>query len=272
MQPTKRFLEHAAGFAGINGGNPKSPIWFCGIEFATGAENVVLDDPAPRLQGGADFPYYSTAQVALAGGWDQVTKWPYVQKMARISLAYRERSNIKGHEVKEHIRSGLLSAAPDGAACHLNLYPLPMNRSGDDGFGREHQSLTGFPNKVHYKAWCMEHRFPFLRALVEKYSPEVIVCTGSSFRQDFRYAFLGADRIHPAADDMPAVVELTRPSDGERQDGKRRRKPKTVELAPINESTLMVVTPFLGQGGLMANQDLEKLGHILRERASAHRG
>lgn len=271
MQPTKAFLEHSLGFAGINGGNPHSPLWFCGIEFGSKPDVVELDAPASRFDDNSDFPSYTEATVRRVGGWGVVCKWPYLQKMARISLAYQGHTNTGIRDVRKHIRGGLLGAPPDGVACHLNLYPLPMNRAGDDGYGREHQALTGFPTKVLYKAWCMEHRFPFLRKLVEQYRPEVVVCTGSSFAQDFRFAFLGVDRIHPEAGATGNSEKLVRSGDDDPQAGEKVRAPKVVEFTPINEHTLLVVTPFLGQGGLMANEDLENLGRILRDRARAHR-
>lgn len=265
--PTPAFAEHGAGFAGINGGNPHARIWFCGIEFGDRPDErdsrresgvaadehlyARLDNPEHRMKANPDFPSFSAERDTPE--WTQYALSPFLQKMARIVLAFREETatDLRG------VVGGRLFAPGVGLATQLNLYPMPSNRTGDAGFEERHQRATGFTNRTLYRAWCMVHRFPFLRSLVEKYRPAVLVCSGTSCAPDFRLAFLGAHR----AFEQGEVVELRA------QDGSTESK-KTVTFYDAGD-TILVITPFLGQGGLMANAHLEALGHELRRRAEA---
>lgn len=259
MQPTPEFLAHATGFAGINGGNPSSPIWFCGIEYSTSEPDAHLDDPTTRMPQGAVFPSWTDEALAPKGGWEAATTWPFTQKMARIAMAFEMDAAPTLADVKHHIEHRMLRGAPVGTACQLNLYPVPFNRSEDAGFTQAHQALTGFPNKILYKAWCMEHRFPALRRLVHAYRPRVLVCTGTSFASDFRLAFLGPERVFEAGRALTQEHAAGSPA------------LQQVQMHAICDHTLLAITPFLGQGGLMANDDLQQLGRRLRAHTDALR-
>lgn len=256
--PTQSFLSHALDFAGINGGNPNGRLWFCGIEFGKEDHQVELDDPSIRMPPGATFPCWSEEYAKQVGGWEIVCSWPYIQKMARIAMAFGGRPAATLEDVRVYTRTRLLHS--DGDTLHLNLYPLPLNNAADSEFGDEHRRRTGFPNKTWYRAWCMEYRFPRLRQLVERHSPLALVCTGTSFAADFRLAFLGEEGTHSSPVD---VVDLGR----EHPTG--RAGSRKVEFYRMNAGpTLLAITPFLGQGGIMANDELETLGRILAERTS----
>jgi hypothetical protein len=254
MPPTPAFLEHAIGHAGVNGGNPRGALWFCGIEFGHRADKEAsLDAVVHRPVGAGGFPCWTPAYLeniaTWNGGRDLADTWPFMQKMARVAMGYDGRAVATLPETKAYVRESLLRE--DKLTFQLNLYPVPFNSSGDGEFTERHRELTGFPNKTLYRAWCMEHRFPRLREVFGQYRPPLLVCVGTSFAAEYRLAFLGEAR----AFERPAEV-ISLPS------GKR------VDLYPANGgASVVAVAPFLGQGGLMASADLHSLGASLATRA-----
>lgn len=271
-QPTEAFEQYAAGFAGIDGGNPASPIWFCGIEYAdrlamqearreeAGDEvvSIRLDDPRPRLRHDREFPCLADPPVSGSTEWSLYTGSQYLRKLTRVVLAFHDLSWPADRATLEKtIAARLFAPRGVGLTAHLNLYPVPFRGAGEDSFTAAHAEATGFVNRTLYRAWCMEHRFPFLRGLVQRYQPAVLVCAGSTFAGDFRLAFLERDHLFNSGE----AFDL-------RARGDDASTAKRVALYEAGR-TLVAITPFLGRGGLMATDHLEALGHELRRRAIA---
>jgi hypothetical protein len=227
------FAEWARGWSGVNGGNPNGALWVCGLEFGTGEETPTLDRSRERyaIEG---VPAWT--QDFIRDYREQILKSPFIGKLAKVVLAFEGRP-IKDY--RDFRLNGLLM--PAGTAFHINLYPMSFRNMHGGHWSREHFELTGHPNKLLYKAWCMEHRFPWLAEQVRHAAPKVLVCTGTSYAEDFRFAF--------TTDPFDDGAKWTLPS------GKR------VEEHSINEGkTRLLITPFFGQGGLMKDEDLEALG------------
>jgi len=143
---------------------------------------------------------------------------------------------------KEYIRERLCRS--DGNSFLMNLYPLRFAKSGDENWTKAHYELTGFPNKLIYKAWCMEHRFPRFKDLVEKHKPKLLLCVGSGFSDDFRLAFLPEEVLFEAGQN------ISLPS------GKKCQR-----FEINNHQTTVFLMPFLGQGGVMSDKDLRFIGN-----------
>jgi hypothetical protein len=278
FEPNDDFAHLALLPGGIYGGNPGNPrtgeqtLWFCGIEFApdksldpdTGVTPPSRALEIPGLERPVELPYWTEDYLDKVDAAECVTKrpravatWQFIQKVARIALAFEGRP--EGPEapditaVQEYIESELCRPAEaSGSTCYLNLFPVDMARADDGSWNAEAFQRTGFINKTLYRAWCMEHRLPIFRALAAHYKPKAIVCAGSTFEREFRLAFLPR---HQHWDEGESV---------EIWEGKRR---KTVRLIRINDgATTLALTPFLGQGGMMANESLRQVGALLRDR------
>lgn len=233
----RKFQDWAKAWSGCNGGNVNADLWVCGLEFGTGHKKPFLDRRHERHHVDG-VPAWTPGFLAEFG--DQVEASAYIRKLAKVILAFRGQpiGDYKTFRMGRMLRS-------DGQAFHLNLYPLSFRSSGADLWSKEHYELTGLPNKVIYRAWCMEHRFPWLAQHLREAGPKVLLCTGTSFREDFLCAF-SAD---PFADKTPRTL----PSG------------KVVEERLINQGrTRLLISPFLGQGGIMSNADLTALGELCR--------
>ncbi|MFT4627465.1 MAG: hypothetical protein ACI8PZ_006149 [Myxococcota bacterium] len=237
MQANQEFADWAVGWSGVNGGNPAGPLWVCGLEFGTGEDKPTLDRDRENytVEG---VPAWTDAFVRAYR--TPITRSPFIRKLAKVVLAFEGRPI---NDYADFRVGGLLR--PAGTAFHINLYPLSFRNMHGGHWSRDHYELTGFPNKLLYRAWCMQHRFPWLASHARRAAPRVLVCTGASYAEDFRYAF--------CADPFASGTSWSLPS------GKR------VEEHAIGDGTRLLITPFFGQGGLMRNDDLAALGRHARQ-------
>jgi hypothetical protein len=263
-KPARRFIESALGNGGINGGNPQGDLWFCGIEFGLHRDHrpsVALDDQAEdRVQRGCSLPawtdtYLEVVRGAHGSAWTPVDSLPFMQKMARIVLGWHGEESPDLGDVKKYVRTKL--SRPGGETFQLNLYPVAVNSAADNAFDGDCEQVIGLPNKRAYRLWCRDNRFPRLGELVRRYQPRVLVAVGSTFEEDYRLAFLEPPQRY--ASPAPQL-----------QFNVAGREVPIFKIAGTR--TLLAITPFLGQGGLMANADLATVGKRLRELADAGAG
>ena len=134
----------------------------------------------------------------------------------------------------------------------MNLYPLNFPDTNDRWWGSLQVALTGFDHKTCYRAWCMEHRFPFIRKLVETHAPSVLVCLGQKMTTDFRLAFAPRDKLHDknyfAANSFTLGDEIAIES-----------------FLAFNGKTHVLIVPFFGYGH-MGNESLTQLADEIKQR------
>lgn len=252
LQPTEAFVDWACSWSGINGGNPSAPLWFCGIEFGADGRPFELEPywEGPRTDGGLEVPAFTDAFVKEHR--KVIHTWPYIRKMTKVAMDLDQGWDPRGKRTgwRKYLETRMLR--PDGACFHLNLYPIPFHGSRAE-WTPKHSELTGLPNVLAYRSWCVAHRFAWLRALAEKHQPRVIVATGRHFVEDFLIAF-STGEITDATD---------RPLGAENPIG----EPRSVYSArALTGDTTLLVTPlFGGRGGLNQNAHLEALVDLVKE-------
>ena len=171
-----------------------------------------------------------------------------MQKMARVSLSWAGDESPGLPLVRAYVREQLCRL--DGDTFQLNLYPVAFNNTSDSEFDDRYRALTGFDSKTAYRLWCREHRFPRLRALVRDHAPAALICVGSTYEEDYRLAFLDPPQRWSSPSHSFVLPRA-------------QRDVRVFRLE--QEGTLVAITPFLGQGGIMANSDLAYLGLRLRQ-------
>jgi len=246
------FREWALSYSGMDGGNPSAPLWICGIEFgddlaAESDMSPVREVPCWTAEGRA----VSVRRAAEKGNPRlSYLKWPYcilAAKLASVVLTgeldgwrryYREDADEKG-----------FCGRYGGVFC-LNLFPITCRRITEDGWDSHLQTRTGFPSRHHYRAWCVEYRFGFLRDLARSHRPAAIVCPSA------------ADTRHYSLHAFAHGVPLPERPIMERQVG--RKHLRTYKLASCIENSSLWVVPFLGQGGVMSNAHVRDLGRLIR--------
>jgi hypothetical protein len=242
-------FENAAKMAGNDGGNPDGRLWFCGIEPGSPDDIPDNSNPVSALNNYITKGFSYERDNIFIPCWndkfkdffrDKYTKWQFEQKVAKIACSYHDRPIS---EYKQYLEEELY--AKDGNTFKLNLYPFAFKSSDDYHWTKKYYKATGIPNKTYYRAWCMEHRFPVLRNLLIKYEPATLICAGSSFKYDFMLAF--------APDKLFEEIEI-----------EEINNKYIIEYFLLGKS-LVIITPFLGLGGLMSDDELEALGKFARK-------
>lgn len=236
FQATEAFARWAISLSGMAGGNPESDLWFCGIE-PGGNNNVkdVMNGLADNTDVDEGIPYWGKKYREKFNG--QYTRWQYMQKIAKLACAYEDQSQEAWREyLRDH------ACQRTGSIFLMNLYPFSFPNTDHKHWSAELSAYTGLPNKTCYLAWCMQYRFPILRALLERYRPKTLICIGKSYIGDYQLAFGAAE-----------IEEKTLTS------GKICRG-----FFVNDKKTYVVVTPFFGQG--LRNEDLYEIAAFARKR------
>jgi hypothetical protein len=135
----------------------------------------------------------------------------------------------------------------------MNLYPFNFKNTEYNNWTRKYYLKTGFLCKTEYIAWCMQNRFPFLKEVVHKYCPKVLICVGTTLKLEFKMAFL---------DNIEEIFE----GEKYREMNSKQINKKNIEWSFINNNkTLLLITPFLGRGGFMSDKSLEELATFIKQ-------
>ncbi len=237
---SKSFADWAMGPSGIFGGNPEGKIWFCGIEFG-GDEIEFRFDLGKYNYENCILPYWDSE---FKKHWkNEYTSWQFQQKQAKVVCNILD-SNLYW---RDYLRDNLFSE--NGDTFSLNLFPLNFKNVDPSHWTKEHFINIGFSSKVEYISWCIQNRFPSLKELVNKHKPSVLICAGSTYKDYFSIAFLdnASDKFEKRTFESFDI-----------------NKNKKIEWTKINNgNTLLIITPFLGQGGLMSDQSLADLAKLI---------
>lgn len=184
MTSMEQMNAYLASFTGIDGGNPRGPIWICGIEYG-GEFDAPGEDLKPEIEPAAWGP-------AFRAKHPRYYKWPYHQKVAKLLVSLRR---LRTDPAKEpDLDSWRLYMATElydraGDSFKLNLFPFSSPRVQTAGWDEAYRLLPGIDSKAAYYNLCRGVRFRFLEKLRGTFQPRVIVGTGKGFQEDFASAF-----------------------------------------------------------------------------------
>lgn len=238
------FPEWAIDYSGMVGGNLKGKLWLCGLEYggSEDLENLVFELPEPQQPYHNGVPCLDDKSELLS--WKPQRRY-FDYRVAKVACAY---FNLPMTGYQDYFLNRLYHH--NGDTFRMNLYPLAFPSTDQGHWQNVFTEKTGFQNKEDYKAWCREHRFPFLKNLLKTHEPEVLICTGLECFEDFKLAFL---------DDPIAATAL------EIQWLDSKGQKKTFYFYRAGKTKLIIV-PFLGnRHGLVSNEHLLKLGEFARE-------
>jgi hypothetical protein len=232
---TEVFAKWVRGFSGCDGGNLDGKIWICGIEYGGGddeksiAQELLKDVSLPPLPRKNHKDYLD---------------YPYNRAILKILCSL---SGFSGSYTDFFSEKKCFT--PDSDYFKLNLYPLGFRAIEPSLWQECHAKLTGLETKDAYKRCCERLRFPWLNNLISRHEPALVLCTGTSYREQFFAAFSHGE--HPAVD---------------------RRAGKPIAYTVTNQGkTLVAVTYFpSGPHGLNSNQKLSDAGRVLGQLLSEH--
>jgi hypothetical protein len=175
MSGTPAFEKWAKGFSGCDGGNLNGEVWFCGIEWGLGKEHFIWDEMKTDCT--SPPQEYKSAEENLS--------YQLNRKLMKLIAA------MKGGSVSEYRNIAYNNPFPFHRKSNyfkLNLFPVAC-RSTSAEWTEELKVATGFSTKAQCLQWCRYNRFPTMRGWVEEGSPKLLVCYGSSYKDDFKEAF-----------------------------------------------------------------------------------
>ncbi len=182
MSVTKSFESWALGYSGCDGGEIGSPLspstWVCGIEWGGGhtPESLVAhmeEDVSSPPRGYADW----ADNLAYIFNW---------QVMKLLSV-------INGGAVSDYKKFAERVKPFVTGSCgyfKMNLYPIGFKDTSHARWHDNFSNITGFESKADYLSWCSAFRFPEVRKWTKLASPELILCLGRTYIEEFRVAFL----------------------------------------------------------------------------------
>lgn len=179
---TEKFKHTALSFAGCDGGNLNSDVWFCGLEWG-GSQRNELDPAVDRDN------LYSWSDEDFIGSWTA----QYNQKICWFlwyffNLEWHHGENSTTFVKRHHI---LYSEKEDGIGFKMNMLPIGFPNRNQIDWNETLQSLTGLSTFDKYREWCVVNRGEFFRKQILTYRPSVIVCTGISEVNNFVRFFTG---------------------------------------------------------------------------------
>ena len=199
----KAFYDYAVSYAGLNGGDPNSPIWFCALE-QSDYPSIDASELNPVTQ---EFNYLSPQKALdwLRGCFVGVKgerggcafyrcQFSILGALIEKPESYWQMPNAKSFVQKyEFFGKNRLGYS-------LNVSPIAMlSRSKAEGAWKDSdvvintecagsislKNWTGFPQygwsedpNVSFFAWCAKVRSPLFVELRRKYAPTVIYCGG----------------------------------------------------------------------------------------------
>ncbi|TDF55132.1 transcriptional regulator [Cupriavidus sp. L7L] len=188
MQHSKVFARpdldrYFASYVGMEGGNPKAPVWIC--------------DRSPACS----EPLVAPLQPRMAPpAWDAVFrhqyredmgKWFGHQCMARIMAAARAeamRVRLGDNDWEQYYRRHLYS--PRGAEFRLSLFPLPAHVDGRTTWSKAFRGQPELIPQSRYLDLCRHgERFRFLAKTRARWRPKVVICLSHRHADEYIEAF-----------------------------------------------------------------------------------
>jgi hypothetical protein len=237
LKANEEFEAWAKGPSGFDGGNLNGAVWFCGIEWGAGDSEDSLKfsslDAAPSVEGEARSSFLNPQ---------------YNWKLVKLYAA------MLGYPPSQYgaVYKDTSAFSKESDTCKLNLYPIAFKDTDESLWAEWLRDRTGLPTKALYLAWCQLNRFPVFTDLAVRRKPKAIVCTGLQWSKHFLMAFAGMDN---------AFLDLAR----------RPVAGRELRWAPINNgNSMLFITPFLGRGGLISDEQIEAFGKEIASLCREH--
>ncbi len=171
----KNIEKWANSFSGCDGGDINSNVWLCGIEWGypnttdEDREKYYEEDLPTWINKGEEEPNTTYNFFKDKGANDK--EYPFNLAFKKIFFTIQQDFNFPNKLFK------------------LNLSPVPFNKDDNKLWNQNIINATGFNNKNDFMKYIMSlNRFTAIR---DKYKPNLIVCVGSSRKNDFLHTFFG---------------------------------------------------------------------------------
>ncbi|WP_188150296.1 hypothetical protein [Teredinibacter waterburyi] len=236
MSVKESFKNWALGFSGVDGGDIGSPDkksrWVCGIEWGAGHTpdelEACLNDSPDEIPKGYD-------------SWEENIAYIFNWQVMKLFSA------IGGDSVdnyKKFAKNVKPFVCGEQGYFKMNLYPIAFKDTDQEKWIKEFSDITGFNNKQEYISWCKQNRLNKIRKWASIYSPELVICLGKTYADDFLAAYC----------DSESKLNFETIDDRE------------ISWCINSSGTLVVILPFMvNQNGLVKNDSIQKVGERISE-------
>ena len=238
------FEKWATGFSGCDGGDVGSihsrSVWFCGIEWGGGhpadaekLRGVFSEDVGTPPEGYTEDDGMPAWKQNLA----YIFNWQAIKLLAAINGEHVSAYKSFAERIKPFVKD-------ERGYYKMNLYPLAFRNTSHELWQEGFANATGFSSKQFYLEWTRENRFPAMKNWVASYSPRIILCTGITYINDFKSAFVD--------DGLALNLEII--------------DDRELHWVKNKNGTIVVVMPFMiNRHGLTKNVSIQKFGERIRE-------
>ena len=236
MENAVKFRKWASSFSGCDGGDTGNPInkskWVCGIEWGGGHDPEHLE----KL-----IQFEELAPPKGYDSWQENLSYIFNWQVIKL-LSVVEGKNLSNYKDFAELQRPFVEGS--SGYFKMNLYPIAFKNTSHDLWQNKFASVTGFERKNDYLEWCNVNRFPQIRKWVSAYQPEIVICLGKKYKEEFKAAFSDPD------------VNFNTEYIDERE----------LSWAKNTHGTLVLVIPFMvNRNGLIKNLSIEKFGIRIRE-------
>lgn len=179
--PSPKFVDMALSFAGGDGGNPQSTVWFCGYEWG----NLAKTDMTSTIEHEfVALPQPTSWQDEnFEGSWNT----NYNRKICWF-LEYFYELTGANKSYKAFVEEFKI-LYPSGLGFKINLLPIRFRDRASVHWSDDIKAESGFESFAEYREWCVVHRGQFFRNAIRQYQPKLLICTGVGERDNFFRAF-----------------------------------------------------------------------------------
>jgi hypothetical protein len=237
----KKIVNNEASFLGIDGGNIKSKIWFCGVEF--GATLYEMED----YYNSEVVDSYNVQELDIPYRIDCPEKFMKSSFDRRLALIYHFLTYNSEHPEKSQIDTILKREIynKDSNIFKLNLFPLAKT---DLSWNKDFGNILDM-SKQDYYGPLFEKRISFIKDLVKRFTPTTIICFSPK-----EYSEYFVDAFFDDTLNMTYIKDFIILKNG--------RKAKIKILTDLNIK--VVIIPFLGRGNLSSYDDVRQMTNHLK--------
>lgn len=235
-------IENSEGsFIGMDGGNIKSDLWFCGIEFGAS-----LDEMEEYYSKAVKYNKVENLEIPYRDDYQgRFMKSDFDRKLALIYLnLFCKPVNHEKDEIERILKCELYNK--NSNIFKLNLFPLAKT---DTGWNTAIETEL-HKSKDEYYGSLFENRVSFIKELVERFAPKTILCFSTKEHSEyFIDAFFENKRSINYIRDF-IILEK----------GKKAR----IKIL-CDKNLKVIIIPFLGRGNLASYDDVRKTINYLKE-------
>lgn len=239
-----KIKNNEPSFLGIDGGNIKSDLWFCGVEF--GATLSEMEDYYSNSNV-VDFYKIQGLDIPIPYRVDCPEKFMKSNFDRSLAIMYSILFNSDNPE-KKQIDTILKQKIyhKDSSIFKLNLFPLAKK---DTSWNKDIENNLGISKKDYY-GLMFDNRISFIKDLVKRFSPTTIICfSPKEFSEYFIDTFF-EDKINITY--LKDYIIL--------KNGRKAR----IKIF-TDQNIKVVVIPFLGRGNLSSYDDVSQMSNHLKK-------